>query len=102
MTRLRTFVARVRGWLLGRRLDRELHEEISGHLEEATEELQRQGLSAGEARRVARLRFGGVTQTRETWRAARSFGWVDRLSRTTGYAIRLGLRHKIGTLTTIV
>jgi hypothetical protein len=69
-------------------MDRDLDEEIAGHLEEATEDYVRQGLSPEQARRAAFRRFGGVTQTLEAHRDARSFSWLDHIARDVRYAIR--------------
>jgi hypothetical protein len=41
-------------------LDRETNDEFTFHLESRAAELERRGLSATEARRQARLEFGGV------------------------------------------
>jgi putative ABC transport system permease protein len=95
MSRLRSILSRVRGLLRARQLDREMQEEIAAHLEEATEELVRQGLSAEEARRAARRGFGGVVRAQEACRDARSFLWLDHLRRDARQAIR-GLRRSPG------
>ncbi len=73
MSRLRIFLSRVRGVVRAQQLDRELQQEIASHLEEATEEYLRQGLSPTEARRAALRSFGGVAKTEEAYRDARSF-----------------------------
>ena len=55
---------------IGRRraLERGLDEEIRFHLDQQTEKLRRAGLSPEEARRQARLKFGGLEGTRERTR----------------------------------
>src|SRR5262245_15723933 len=68
MTRLRIFFHRLLGLFLKRRLERELEEEIRSHLEMQIEDNLRQGMSPEDARRAARLRFGGVEQVKETYR----------------------------------
>jgi putative ABC transport system permease protein len=88
MTRLRTFLFRVRALVRSRQMDRELDDEITSHLAEATEEYIQQGLSPEEARRAARRRFGGVPQAKEVYRQARSFMWLEELSRDLRYAVR--------------
>ncbi len=88
MTRLRIFLSRL--WAVGRarQNDRDIDDEISSHLAEATEEYVRQGLSLEEARQAARRSFGGVTQAKEVYRQERSFMWLEDLWRD----LRQGLR----------
>ena len=88
MTRLRTFLYRLRALVRAREIDREIDEEITSHLAEATDEYVRQGLSLDDARRAAHRRFGGVTQTKEVYRDVRSFMWLEELPRDLRYALR--------------
>ena len=88
MTRLRAFLYRLRALVRSRQMDREIDDEIASHLAEATEEYVRLGLSPEEARRAALRSFGGVPQTREVYREARSFMWLEELSRDARYALR--------------
>ena len=88
MTRLRILLFRLRALLGARHRDREIEDEISSHLAEATEEYVQQGLSPEEARLAARRSFGGVPQTKEVYRQVRSFVWLEELSRDVRYALR--------------
>jgi predicted permease len=90
MTRLRIFLSRL--WNIGRsrQMDREIDDEITSHLAEATEEYVQQGLSPEDARWAAHRSFGGVTQTKEVHRQVRSFMWLEDLARD--------LRHSVRTL----
>jgi predicted permease len=88
MTRLRIFLFRLWALFRSRRMDREIDDEIASHLAEATEEYIRQGLSPEEARRAAQRSFGGVPQTKEVYREARSFMWLTELPRDLRYALR--------------
>jgi putative ABC transport system permease protein len=88
MTRLRILLSRLRGLGRSRQNDRDLDDEISSHLAEATEEYVRQGLSLEEARRAARRSFGGVTQAKEVYREVRSFMWLEDLGRDLRHALR--------------
>ncbi len=54
--------------------DRDIADEISHYLEEATAALINKGLSPDEARRAARLELGGTTPVRER---VRSYGWEN-------------------------
>ncbi|MGC2636298.1 MAG: ABC transporter permease [Acidobacteriaceae bacterium] len=68
--------------------DAELDEELRAHLEMATEENRRRGMSALEARRRAMREFGGVTQVRERFREQEGLLWLENLRRDAGYALR--------------
>jgi putative ABC transport system permease protein len=88
MTRLRILLFRLSALVRSRQMDRELEDEITSHLAEATEEYVQQGLSLEEARRAARRSFGGVTQTKEVYRQVRSFAWLEDLARDFRHALR--------------
>jgi predicted permease len=88
MTRLRMFLFRLWALVRSRQMDREIDDEITSHLAEATEGYVRQGLSPEEARRAARRGFGGVPQTKEVYRQVRSFMWLEELPRDLRYALR--------------
>jgi putative ABC transport system permease protein len=88
MTRLRMFLLRLWALLRSRRIDRDIDDEITSHLAEATDEYIRQGLSPEDARQAARRSFGGVTQTKEVHREVRTFMWLDDLAGDLRYALR--------------
>jgi predicted permease len=88
MTRLRILLFRLAGLFRSREMGREVDDEITSHLAEATEEYVRQGLSPEEARLAARRSFGGITQTREVYQQVGSFMWLEELSRDVRYALR--------------
>lgn len=69
-------------------LDRELNAEVAAHIEMATEENVKRGLSAEEARRQALIRFGGVEQAKERQREARGLPWLDVLLQDLRYTVR--------------
>jgi len=71
------------------RLERELEEEISLHLEMQTEENQRQGMSAREARQAALRQFGGVEQVKESYRERRGLPIVETTLQDVRYAWRV-------------
>jgi predicted permease len=88
MTRLRIFLSRLSALVGSRQMDREIDDEITGHLAEATEDYVREGLSPEEARRAAQRSFGGVTQAKEVYRDVRSFVWLEDLARDLRHALR--------------
>ena len=63
---MRLLLSRIKGFLLGRRLDRDLDDEVRFHLEMAQQEHVRRGMSATDARAAAHRDFGGVIQTKDT------------------------------------
>src|SRR5690606_8534035 len=60
---------RLRAILRSHDVDRELDEEVRFHLERETEKLIAAGAAPGEARRQARLAFGGVERVKEESRS---------------------------------
>ena len=88
MTRLRVFLFRLRALARARQMGRDIDDEISSHLAEAAEEYVRQGLTPEEARRAARRSFGGVSQTKEVYRQAGSFMWLEEVPRDVRFALR--------------
>jgi hypothetical protein len=83
-----TIAARIRGFLRPGDLESDFDQEMAAHLEMAEEDGRRRGLTVEEARRAARVQLGGITQLRESWRAAWGLPWLD------GFALdaKLGLR----------
>jgi predicted permease len=75
-----------------RRLDCEFDAEIAEHLALQEEEFRRAGMAAEDARNAARREFGGVTQTRETYRDRRGLPWLERAAKDLRYVSR-GLRR---------
>ncbi|MBS0657300.1 MAG: ABC transporter permease [Verrucomicrobia bacterium] len=68
-----TFLAKLRDLLRRRTRTAELDEEMQTHFELLVEQHRRAGHSEAEARRLARLAFGGALSTRED--AQRALGW---------------------------
>jgi predicted permease len=87
MTTLRVLLSRLRSLVRSRALDRDVREQIESHLEEATDEYVRQGLSPIEARRAAMRDFGGVVRAEEACRDARGVALRD-LSKDLRYGAR--------------
>lgn len=69
-------------------VESELDEEVRFHFDRQVEKLVQSGLPLAEARRSARLTFGGSDQVKEECREARGLQLVE----TTGQDIRYGLR----------
>jgi hypothetical protein len=97
---------RVRLWLrsvvMRRRLEREMQEEMAGHLERSTARLMARGLSAAEARREAIREFGNVTYLQEEARYARGTRWLDEMVGDLRFAWRHSARRPGATVTMFV
>src|SRR5512134_1436909 len=87
--RWRGRIERVLALVRGRRLDRELEAEVEAHLEMAERDARKAGLSAEEAWRAARQRFGGIEQMKEEHRDRRSVHWIGTGVRDFRIAVRM-------------
>jgi predicted permease len=76
-------------------VEQELDDELRFHVEREADKLVRAGLSPNEARRRARIAFGGVDRTKEEARDARGTVLFESILQDTRYAVR-GLRAKPG------
>src|SRR5256886_15093157 len=84
-----SFIARLKGLLRSRRLDRELDEELRSHLEMRTADNLAAGMSPENARYEAQRRFGNTTLLKEDTRAVDIIGWLDECARDFRYALRV-------------
>jgi putative ABC transport system permease protein len=84
-------------------VDREMDEEMRFHLEMESEERMRFGATPADARRTARLSFGGVDRYKEEGREARTGRWWEELRQDARYSARVLSRSRgfatIGILT---
>ena len=85
---MRPLLARLLALFHRRQLDDELSDEMSAHLELSTADHVARGLSTEDARRAAKLRFGGTLQTAEAYRDRQGFPLLDSLWQDVRYAVR--------------
>jgi len=89
MAGVRRFLLRLRNLLRPGRAEQELAREMASHLSILEDDFRRQGMTADEARIAARRAMGGVEQTKERHREARSLPLVEDLWRDLGIAVRM-------------
>ena len=94
MATLKQFVARLRAFFSGGTLDRDFSDEMTAHLEMATDENMRKGMTREEARRQAALRLGGATSLQSQHRDARGFRMLDDLAQDLKFASRLMIKER--------
>ena len=95
MGTLRRFAIRLAGLFRKRRRELELAEELASHLQMHVDDNLRSGMSAAEAWRQARLKFGGIDLAKESVREASTFMTLETTWRDLRYAVR-GLRGNPG------
>jgi putative ABC transport system permease protein len=89
MTRLRVLLSKITGLFRKARLERQLDEDVRGHLEMLTEENLRKGMEPEEARYAALRQFGNVGSMKEECRET----WTIRIIEELVQDIRYGLRQ---------
>jgi putative ABC transport system permease protein len=88
MATFRRFLLRLVHFFQPHRTESELERELAAHLGVLEDEYKRRGLTDTEARLAARRAFGGVAQTKELHRDARSFRWLNDLRQDVRFAAR--------------
>src|SRR5262245_10790963 len=89
LRQLRAFLVRLFGVLNRARREREFAEELESHLAMHIEDNLRAGMSPEEARRVALLKLGGVTLTKECYREQRGLPMLETLFQDVRFGLRM-------------
>jgi predicted permease len=97
----RAFLRRLTALARARQHERDLDEQITSHLAEATDDYIARGLSQDDARLAALRDFGGVTQTKQVHRELRSFTWPDNLRQDLQYTFRSLFKARAFTLVVV-
>ena len=87
------FESRLRGLFTRRRREREAEQEIEMHLDLLAARYVQEGNTPAEARRLARAKFGGVAQVRESLRDQAGFPMLDAMLHDVRYAARSLVRQ---------
>ena len=95
MRALNRILTRIWNFVTGRRGDERLREEMEQHLDMQAADNIRAGMSSEEARRQARLKFGGVGAIREDYHAEESLPLTESVLQDCRYALRV-LRKSSG------
>jgi MacB-like periplasmic core domain len=95
MTQVRVLLSRLASLFRRGRMETDLDRELQFHLQMEAERLILKGMSAEEAQRAALERFGGVTQTKECYRATAGLPSIETVVQDLRYAAR-GLRKQPG------
>ena len=102
MSALRRFFLRLYNFLRPGRTEPDLARELASHLALLEDEFIRRGLTLEEARLAAQRTFGGIEQTKELYRDARSFVWLDDARRDLRHAVRTLRRTPAFTATVVL
>ena len=85
---IRVLLSRCAALLRKRELDDDLDEELRSHIDLAVEENLKRGMSTETARRAALREFGGMTQTKETYRVQRGLPVFETITNDLRFAFR--------------
>lgn len=75
------------------RAEEDLHEELQHHIERQIELYVRSGMSESEARNMAQKEFGGMAQTQEECRQARTGYWLEAVLKDIRFGARILLKQ---------
>jgi predicted permease len=93
MKKLRTLILRLGGMFNKKRKDDELRDEIESHLQLHIEENLRAGMGPEQARRMAKIKFGGIESTKEAYRDQRGLPLLETLWQDVRYGARMLRKH---------
>src|SRR5579864_133822 len=99
---LRIFASRILAVFRGRKLEKDLDDELCAHLDSLTEENIRRGMNEKEARYAARREFGSLEQTKESYRDEGGLPFFETLAQDLSYASRMLVRSPGFTAVTVL
>jgi putative ABC transport system permease protein len=99
---LRDWKLRLRALVMTRRVERDLQDELSFHIEREAKKLTDEGMEPARARDTAQARFGSTTAAADACRDERGTAFVDNTIRDVHYALRTFRRAPLAALTIVV
>lgn len=92
---------RLRALVLRNRMERDLDDELSSHIEMQARKNMAAGMSAAEAQRQAAIQFGGLAQVREECRDTRGVNLIATMFQDVRYALRGFRRSPVFVMTVV-
>jgi predicted permease len=102
MHKSRAFWIRLLGLMGTRKISSEFDTELQSHLDHATDDGVRRGLSPDEARRQALVQLGGAEQTRQALRERATLPWIGNLLRDFRFSFRTLVKNRAATTVAIL
>ena len=99
---LRDLKLRARALFAPKRAERDLHDELSFHIEREAMKLMEQGLPPDDARARAQAKFGSTTVAADECRDERGTAFIDNTIGDLHYALRTFRRAPLASLTIVV
>jgi len=93
---------RLRAFFRGKSMEAELDEELRAHLEHQVEKYVQSGVPVEEARRRARLEFGGLDRVKEECRDARGVRIIETVIQDLRYSLRTLAKNPAFTTVTVL
>jgi len=92
MVSMRAWLARLVGLISRRHADRDLIDELNGHLDAHIADNLRAGMTQAEARRAALTALGGFASTTDAYRARQGLPFAEKTMQDVRYALRMLLK----------
>jgi len=102
MRSIRRTMRRVQAMFSAERADAEMDRELAAHLLLLEDEMMRKGAAPDEARRLARIKLGGVEQVRTMHREERGIPLVESLAADARFGWRQLMKHKVTTAAAVL
>ena len=102
MKSIRRMMWQVRAIFSGERADAEMERELAAHLLLLEDEMMRKGATPDEARRLARIKLGGVEQVRIMHREERGLPFVESLAADVRFGWRQLMKRKVTTAAAVL
>ena len=99
---MRDLKLRLRALMTPTRVERDLHDELSFHIEHDARKLIEQGMHPDQARTTARARFGSTTVVADECRDQRGTAFVDNTIRDVRFSLRSFRRAPLAACTIVV